>query len=115
MFTTPLVPMDGTPEAASALPLARALLSGSAPRLILVRVAESTAAACDSERYLRSVASEPGVESHVLCGAPGAQIVHAAATYRVDGVVMATHARTELGRLSWAASPRRWYRPARCR
>jgi nucleotide-binding universal stress UspA family protein len=88
----------------SALPLARALLSGSEPRLILVRVEESTATADDADQYLRDVVTGlgpggPSTETHVLCGVPGDQIVRAAATHRADGVVMATHARTEIGRL----------------
>jgi len=101
MFTTILVPLDGTPEAASALPLARALLAGPEPRLILVRVVESTATTSTADEYLRTVVTGPGpsTETLVLCGRPGEQIVHAAATHGVDGVVMATHARAELGRL----------------
>jgi nucleotide-binding universal stress UspA family protein len=104
MFTTILVPLDGTPEAASALPLARVLLSGAEPRLILVRVVASLETADDAEQYVRGVVTDfgpgaPCAETHVLCGAPGERIVHAAAAYGAAGVVMATHARTELGRL----------------
>ena len=42
MFRRLLVPLDGTPQSASALPFARVLAGASGGRLILTRVVEQT-------------------------------------------------------------------------
>jgi len=104
MFSTILVPLDGSPEAAMAVPLACELLAGSEPRLVLVRVEEDPAAVTEAERYLRTTATEhassvAGIDTQVLRGSPAEQIVRAIACYGADAIVMATHARGEVGRL----------------
>jgi nucleotide-binding universal stress UspA family protein len=112
MFTRILVPLDGSPQAAAALPLARAVLGSSSAKLLLVRVADdptslpldSSGEARESERYLNRIAAElrggpTSVETRVLIGSPGIEIVNAVGLLGADLVVMATHSRGGLGRL----------------
>lgn len=98
-----LVPLDGTAQAAVALPLARALARGLDAHLILTRVVPDTLAAVAAEAYLERIVPElasDGVEarSSIHFGRPEEAIVHAATTEQVGLIVMATHGRSGLQR-----------------
>jgi nucleotide-binding universal stress UspA family protein len=109
---TMLVPLDGSPQAAAALPFARALAGAGSARLVLVRVVEDPSSippirsneARAATTYLLRIAAELGggalsIETRVLIGNPSQEIARAAGCAGPDVVVMATHARGELGRL----------------
>lgn len=111
-----LVPLDGTPLAASILPDARRL-AGQEGQLILVRDAAASSSGypvgttmgpADLEQateYLEDVAGileQQGVrvETHTLAIVDPAQAIDAAARiYRADLIVCATHGRGPVGRL----------------
>jgi nucleotide-binding universal stress UspA family protein len=104
MFSTILVPLDGSPEACAALPLAAELGGCRDSRLVLVRAEDDAVAQPEAESDLEAAAAMwmtefADVETHVLSGSPAEVIHHAIDQYGADAVVMATHARTELGRL----------------
>jgi nucleotide-binding universal stress UspA family protein len=99
-----LVPLDGSPQAASAVPLARVLVGAGPAELVLVRVVEdatsspveSSDEAHGARAYLSWVANElrgcaTSVETRTLFGNPGREIVSASHELGVDLVVMATY------------------------
>jgi nucleotide-binding universal stress UspA family protein len=118
MSHTILVPLDGSPFAERALPVAERLARGAGGRLLLVRVARSEkpepeAASGSAQRqdhrteeedYLRHAAEtakqETGVEvtAAVVYGGPSASILTAAVDHHATLIVMATHGRSGVGR-----------------
>jgi nucleotide-binding universal stress UspA family protein len=110
VFTKLLVPLDGTLEAAAALPAAKTLARATGGSITLVRVPESVGDPAQSllghdiaEDELRATAEElaaGGLQVDWLLGAhPVAQFIIAAAAAREsDLIVMATHGRTGLAR-----------------
>jgi nucleotide-binding universal stress UspA family protein len=117
VFNTILVPLDGSPQAAVALPAARAMLGSGSVELVLVRVVaepsslpvESSDEAYEAQTYLSWVSNELRkalieVQTRVFFGSPGQQIVNTIGAVGADLVVMATHARDELGRLLFGSA-----------
>jgi nucleotide-binding universal stress UspA family protein len=107
MFARLLVPLDGTPEAATALPAATTLASIHGATITLVRVIsdrhDNAAERQQAEVELRSAAETldgPAVRVTALVqtGPAAALIVHAAEVSDADLIVMATHGRTGLSR-----------------
>jgi nucleotide-binding universal stress UspA family protein len=113
MFSKILVPLDGTPEAAGALPVARTLARATGAAITLLRVTSSdrmthTQASHKDEHQaaeddLRLVAEELArddlqVDWLVRAEPVAESIVGTAQTSNVDVIVMATHGRTGLGR-----------------
>lgn len=109
MFDHLLVPLDGSPEAASALPLARAVARATHGEIVLSRVVpERTDAATREElaqanSYLERIAHELeadglAVRSIARAGNPEPAILAVARESGADLVVMATHGRTGIGR-----------------
>jgi nucleotide-binding universal stress UspA family protein len=116
MFSTLVVPLDGSPLAERALPYAIRLAQAQQGRLILMRAAlaapprtlhgsdwerDQTQAVAEAERYLTEIAESvagqvAGVEVFAPYGRPSAQILETAGRFAADGVVMATHGRTGL-------------------
>ncbi len=109
-FRTILVPLDGSPLAEQALPVALELARLARASLVLVRSAESSPARDsgrpqrEAEDYLRQVgevlartATAP-ILRHVLSGDPAEQLSRFIASQRPDLVVMATHGRSGLAR-----------------
>lgn len=97
-----MVPLDGTPQAAAALPVARAVARTGESDLVLVRVASSADRQGEAERYLQGVATElqdVAVDCVVRHGKPGREIVSAASAAHADLIVMATHGRAGLQRV----------------
>jgi nucleotide-binding universal stress UspA family protein len=111
MFEKLLVPLDGSAQAAVALPLARALAqqTGAAVRLLRVVPPPGSGAtaqgATDAKNNLSEIAAEltdAGVR--VDTGVrpdddPGAAIVREARDWAVSAIVMATHGRSGLARV----------------
>jgi nucleotide-binding universal stress UspA family protein len=109
MFQKLLVPLDGTPQAAVALPLAGALARATGAELLLVRVVprgshtdRETAGAVE---YLDRVAAELRgdhltVHVHATVAQDGveASLVREVGVYGADAVVMATHGRAGVAR-----------------
>lgn len=109
MFKRILVPLDGTPESAVALPLARTVARATGGRISLLRVAsgrpsvdvhEATAAA---QEYLNAVADELGRDElgascSVRTGDVAGAILGEIRTEDADLVVLATHGRSGLTR-----------------
>ena len=104
MFETILLPLDGTPQAAAALPLARTMAQVSGGRIVLMRVATAPDERADAERYLAGVASELGGSDLAIatevCGGidVATQILWAVRDQHADLVVMATHGRSGIQR-----------------
>jgi nucleotide-binding universal stress UspA family protein len=104
MFETILVPLDGTAQAAVALPLARTLAQASRGRIVLLRVAASPEDRDEAARYLERVASELAgsglvVATEVLASQDVASsLLWAAREQHAGVVVMATHGRSGLQR-----------------
>src|SRR5437868_1796266 len=102
MFDRILVPLDGSPHSAAALPLARTLAQACHTRVTLLRVATSPAAREEAATYLSRVAleletSEIEVATEVCVGVDVAtQILWAARDLHADLIVMATHGRSGL-------------------
>ncbi|MDP8921496.1 MAG: universal stress protein [Chloroflexota bacterium] len=116
-----MVPLDGSPLAEEALPLAVDLASATGARLTLVRVeswvTEGSApygsvpefteledeAAAEAQEYLAQVAGRlgpaPAVDMVVLRGRPAEALVDFSLHERTDLVVMTTHGRGGLRRL----------------
>jgi nucleotide-binding universal stress UspA family protein len=110
MFKKLLVPLDGTAEAAVALPPARALAQQLDAELSLVRVVPpgldpADGKAAEAALYLQRVAGELAkgglaVDTQVRVGGDAAnEIMEAACTGGADLVVMATRARGNLQRV----------------
>lgn len=116
MYRTILVPLDGSPLAEQALPLARALAHASEARVILLRAVQpplvpsaEAAYAGEPERSLREAEAYLGrvverlhergiVETAAFPGDPAEAVVQEARLRKADLVVMATHARSGLDR-----------------
>jgi nucleotide-binding universal stress UspA family protein len=116
MYRTILVPLDGTPEAARALPHAVqvAEAAGAGARILLVRPAPAPdgghdsapgfTAVAEASAYLREVASDlagRGLDVTALtpAGPVAASIVQDAERHQADLIVTATHGRAGLDRL----------------
>jgi nucleotide-binding universal stress UspA family protein len=112
MFTSILVPLDGTRESEVALSPARTLASTLGAEIILLRVVPtdgkvsvlSTPELNEASDYLESVASrlhqtDVHIEVVVSHGGPADTIVAEAHTRGVDLIVMATHGPSGLERL----------------
>jgi len=110
MFTKLLVPLDGTIEAAAALPAATSLARATGASITLVRVPESAGSPAEAllgdhiaEDDLRATAEElaaGGLHVDWALGTPPVPrfIIDAAAAQDADVIVMATHGRTGLAR-----------------
>src|SRR6266536_520409 len=105
MFAKLLVPLDGSPEAATALPAARTLAAalGASMRVVRVVPDQAIVATAEAATNLRAVERELAgdgivVSSSVAYGDPAEQIVAEAERYHADFIVMATHGRTGLSR-----------------
>jgi nucleotide-binding universal stress UspA family protein len=98
MFRSILVSLDGTPQAAAALPLARAVARANDATLHLLQVTSSSRfETARATSYLQPIAAElydddAAVEFHVAHGDPAEEIVTFARAHRVDLIVMSTHA-----------------------
>lgn len=115
MFTSILVPLDGSPLAERALPYAEALARAGGARLILFRAAMAhtlpglnhreaeMAAMAEAEAYLEEVARPLlarglTVDTAVPYGKAAEMIVEEVIIREADLIVMATHGRSGLGR-----------------
>jgi nucleotide-binding universal stress UspA family protein len=112
-----LVPLDGSPVAEAALPVATELVKGNPGATVtLLRAAEAptmpgvdpvapqVAAVREAEEYLEAVArrlTREGVKvkTSVWYGPPASSVVEAAEAGKVDLIVMNSHGRTGIGRL----------------
>jgi nucleotide-binding universal stress UspA family protein len=103
MFSKLLVPWDGTPESAVALPPARTLAGKTGASLTLMRVLPDRGSSSDQDEQLarsdlERVAREIGadgvaVELVVRRGDPAAEILAEASLQRAEMIVMGTHGR----------------------
>ena len=108
MFTKLLVSLDGTPEAAVAVPPARALAKATGAEIVLGRVVPDESdrdndAVQESQDYLNRVAEEiraDGLQVHTatLTGNVPRAILREGHEQAADLIVMATHGRSGLGR-----------------
>ena len=115
MFRTILVPLDGSPAAERALPLAAALARTAGARVVLVRCAWVTgvpgweterrqeAAAQEADDYLRPIAGElrlqdVRVDIRAIAAHPDQGILWTLSDEHADLVVMTTHGRSGVGR-----------------
>lgn len=120
MFTRVLVPLDGSPRAERALPVAAKLAQANKGAVLLVRVATMpiecgpalipplSVDTMEAERreftgYLAEMAGLPvfasvRTETDVLLGSPAQTILEAAAEKHADIVVMTSHGRTGFSR-----------------
>jgi nucleotide-binding universal stress UspA family protein len=99
MFRSLLVPLDGSPEAATALPLARTIAQATGGSITLLRVptSHSAAAAQQAITYLDQMAvelrgAEVVVDTVVRPGEPAREILAEARSRASDLIVMATRA-----------------------
>jgi nucleotide-binding universal stress UspA family protein len=110
MYQRLLVPLDGTPTAAVALPPARTLAKAFGAELRLLHVTTAESATADSktltkiQNYLARIAQELTqaglrVRTTVSQGDPADRIVREAGAMRADLIVMATHGRGGLQRV----------------
>ena len=105
-WRTLLVPLDGTPEAAAALPLARTLAAAMGAELALVRVLPDVAGKVETSlaaQQLQRIAVELAgagiqVATHVRTGSAPDQLLAAIEECAADAVVMATHGRSGVPR-----------------
>jgi nucleotide-binding universal stress UspA family protein len=106
MFQRILVPLDGSPLAEQALPLAVRLAHTTGGSLLLVRSVDRSGRSGDgtaASQYLTGVsdrlrADGLAVETDTPSGDPVSAIAAAALERNADLVVMATHTRTEVAR-----------------
>jgi nucleotide-binding universal stress UspA family protein len=111
MFSTVLVPLDGSPTAATALPAARALATALGAQVTLLRVVRRPVAPLDGHAdeireaatYLEGVARELStaklrVQTNVRSGEVAEAILDEIDQRRIDLVVMATRGRSGLVR-----------------
>lgn len=109
MFAKLLIPLDGTPEAAVALPPARALAKATGAELLLCRVVPERSPRGDdveiveSQTYLDRVAEELRgdqiqVDTVTLTGDVPRALLREASARSVDLIIMATHGRSGLER-----------------
>jgi nucleotide-binding universal stress UspA family protein len=98
MFRSILVPLDGTPRAAAALPLARSVARATQASLHLLQVTSTAPREIATARaYLEPIAEElreggRQVDFHVTQGEPAEEIVTFARQTGIDLIVMSTHA-----------------------
>src|SRR5215216_8090432 len=104
MFDQILVPLDGTPQSAAALPLARALAQACHGQIVLIRVAAAPHECDEAARYLVRIAREleKGDVAVVteVCSAVevAAQLLWTVRDRRINAIVLATHGRRGLQR-----------------
>lgn len=120
MFTTILVPLDGSPLAERALPHAEVIARATNARIALVRAAQEFAlpgvdatpgrvkVMAEAEDYLtaiaeRLIAAGLTVDTGVVNDNPTATILSEAEIRPADLIVMATHGRGGLGRLVYGS------------
>ena len=107
MFSTLIVPLDGSELAERAVPYAIRLAQASHAQLVLVQAAhavpstslEGGDAVAEARTYLTRMAESmsgqvDGVSTAVLHGQPTDKILEAIDAFKADGVVMTTHGRT---------------------
>lgn len=99
MFGSILVPLDGTPESATALPLARAVAraTGGSLHLLTVTPCDSPNAQAAASVYLQTTEAlvcdaAVTVRTTNRVGDPAREIVRYASTHSIDLIVMATRA-----------------------
>jgi nucleotide-binding universal stress UspA family protein len=99
MFRSILVPLDGTAEAASVLPLVRTIAQSTGGAIHLLRVTSSASppVTVEAATYLEQNAQDlrkagVGVDTSVRRGEPGSEIVKYARLLAVDLITMATRA-----------------------
>lgn len=102
MFSSLVVPLDGSVQAAAALPVALSLAHLTAGRVVLVRVTDQSRTT-EAQEYLAKVAvdleaSGISVSTIVEHGDPATAIEHAASAQRADAIVMVTHGRGGIAR-----------------
>jgi nucleotide-binding universal stress UspA family protein len=102
-LATILVPLDGSPLAAFALPYATRLAQAAEGRLVLVRATPDAPARQRAEAEVAAVAERlfaAGVlvETHVRRGAAGDVILEGVRAWEAGLIVMATHGRSGSGR-----------------
>jgi nucleotide-binding universal stress UspA family protein len=99
VFAKLLVPLDGTPESAAALPLAHALGKATGAAITLVTVVHGDGPTEPARRYLGAVAAELAaadshrVETAVRRGEAAFELLAEARAAGADLIVMATHGR----------------------
>jgi nucleotide-binding universal stress UspA family protein len=114
MYTTILVPLDGSPVAERALPFAQTMARATRAGLLLVRSAllepstdetvldKQAQALTEARRYLESIVSQlrstTRVETAVLYGEAAAAILTVVTSRKVDLVVMSSHGHSGLDR-----------------
>src|SRR5262245_38671290 len=112
MFNTILVALDGTPEAATSLPLAAMLARARAAALLLVQVCadahEDSPVQHAARDYLGTFAAGLAadglrVETEIRCGDVAGGIVAAARQHEADLILLTTHGRHGLAR-AWYGS-----------
>ena len=114
MFSTLIVPLDGSQLAERAVPYAIRLAQASRARLVLTQAVFASPSAtpgsadreagqletsAEARAYLAQMAESMSgqvgpVEITVPCGRPAEKILEAIVEYQADGVVMTTHGRT---------------------
>lgn len=110
MFSTILVPLDGSDLAARALPYAECLARGSHGRLVLLYAASSQALNTDPNAELDAFLDQDRLAEHltssgvpasalVVEGDAGSRIVQAADDIQADLIVMSKHCRGSIGRI----------------
>jgi nucleotide-binding universal stress UspA family protein len=97
MFRSLLVPLDGSPLAAAAVPLARTIVEATGGSITLIRVTQSASDAEQATSHLEAVARELRqaslpVQIVVRPGEPAREILLEARRLHNDLIVMATHA-----------------------
>jgi nucleotide-binding universal stress UspA family protein len=102
-MSTVLVPLDGSPEARSALPYAMALATPGTV-IMLLTVVRGEKQRASAQAALEQAAERARMAGHearteVVAGDPGDQIVAAAASSGAGMIVMASHGRGAVGRL----------------
>jgi nucleotide-binding universal stress UspA family protein len=119
MFSTLIVPLDGSELAERALPYAVRFAQASHARLVLMQAVHAPPTAsmeganweheqldtiAEARTYLARIAESlsaqlDGVSTAVLYGRPTDKILEAISAFQADGVVMTTHGRTGLDHL----------------
>jgi nucleotide-binding universal stress UspA family protein len=103
MFTRIIVPLDGTPQANAALPLALTFAHATAAPITLLRVLPEAESEKEASAALQRIAHElAGSEVHVSPlirhGDPAQEILDEVRSERADLIIMRTHGRSGLGR-----------------
>jgi nucleotide-binding universal stress UspA family protein len=103
MFTTIVVPLDGSAQANAALPLARTFARATGAAVTLVRVKSETESRSDVAAELSRIAEELAgaglkVRSVVRAGEPADEILEELKEQGADLVIMRTHGRSGVGR-----------------